>query len=48
MYKMHIFHLNEIPLFHLFSKGNEHDAPYAIPLAENVQNMLPKFKTDST
>lgn len=32
MYKMHIFHLNDIPLFHLFSEGNEHDTPYAIPL----------------
>lgn len=41
---MHIFRLNEIPLFHLFSEGNEHDAPYAIPLAEKVQFMLPFLK----
>lgn len=44
MYKMHIFHLNNIPSIHLFSKGHEHDAPYTIPLAENVLNMLPKLK----
>ena len=44
MYKMHIFHLNDIPLFHIFSEGNEHGAPYAIPLAENVQYMLPNLK----
>lgn len=44
MYKMHIFHLNDIPLFHLFSEGNDHDTPYAIPLAEKVQYMLPCLK----
>ena len=33
MYKMHIFHLNEFPLFEIFSQGNDHDAPFAIPLA---------------
>lgn len=44
MYKMHIFHLDDIPLFHLFSEGNEHDAPYAIPLAEKVRYMFPSLK----
>lgn len=44
MYKMHIFHLNEIPLFEIFSEGNEHDAPYAIPLVEKIIPMVPDLK----
>lgn len=45
MYKMHIFHLNEFPLFEIFSEGNDHDAPYAIPLAEVVIQMNPSMTT---
>ena len=45
MYKMHIFHLNEFPLFEIFSQGNDHDAPFAIPLAENVIQMNPSMST---
>ena len=42
---MHIFHLNEFPLFEIFSEGNDHDAPYAIPLAEAVIQMNPSMTT---
>lgn len=43
MYKMHIFHIDDFPLYEIFSDGNEHDAPYAIPLAEEVVRMKPSF-----
>jgi len=41
MFKMHIFHLDEFPLYEIFSEGNDPDAPYAIPLAEHVIQMNP-------
>jgi len=44
MYKMHIFHLDQFPLYEIFSEGNDHDAPYAIPLAMSVIQMKPDFK----
>ena len=43
MYKYHIFHLNNFPLYGIFSEGNAHDSPYAIPLAEIVGTMNPSM-----
>ena len=45
MFKMHIFHLDEFPLYEIFSEGNDHDAPYAIPLGEKVVQMDPSMTT---
>jgi hypothetical protein len=44
MHKMHIFHINQFPLYEIFSEGNDNDAPYAIPLAMAVIQMKPDFK----
>ena len=45
MNKMHIFHLNEFPLYEIFTDGNVHDAPYAIPLGEKIIQMKPNMVT---
>lgn len=44
MYKMHIFHLEDFPIFGIFSDGTEYDGEYAIPLSEKVSLMHPDLK----
>ena len=44
MYKMHIFHLEDFPIFGIFSDGTEYDGEYAIPLSEKVSLMYPDLK----
>ena len=43
MYKAHIFHLGDIPLFCQFSGGNESDSTYAIDLIKSVARMNPNI-----
>lgn len=45
MYKMHIFHLDQFPLFEIFTEGKAHDSPYTVPLCETVRLMNPDLKT---
>lgn len=45
MYKMHIFHLEDFPLYGFFSDGTDYDGGYAIPLSEKVSLMHPDLKT---
>ena len=44
MYKLHIFHLEDFPLYGIFSNGTEYDGGYATPLAEKVSLMHPDLK----
>lgn len=43
MYKAHIFHLGDIPLFCSFSEGNSSDSTHAIGLINSVEKMNPKI-----
>jgi hypothetical protein len=43
MYKAHIFHLGDVPLFCQFSEGNESDSTYAIDLIKGVARMDPNI-----
>jgi len=40
MYKSHIFHLGDAPLFMLFSNGNGSDMTYAKPLVSKVASLI--------
>ena len=48
MHKFHIFLLNEFPLHGIFSEGNDHDAPYAMPLVEIVSTINQSMANSST
>jgi len=43
MYKAHIFHLGDIPLFCHFSDGNASDSTHAIDMITGVEKMNPKI-----
>lgn len=42
MYKLHIFHLEDFPLYGFFSDGTDYDGGYAIPLSENPYEASPQ------
>lgn len=45
MYKAHIFHYGNYPLYFIFTKGNANDSPLLLPLIQEVKELQPQIES---